>query len=191
LPPTRGRTDRVAAELEDQAAKWLVAASQRKSAGTEDAMTVQLLNGLLQKSQMTPAQFARLIASPQKIMIELERSRQLALGSQREALALAKQAEETAKTGGTFRLACQKVGGSLAENPEGLVCDWQHAVGDPRPRAFGEADALAAQQKGEVAAAEEAFKKRDQYIANAPVLQEKYVRASELGKIVTRLLVSI
>jgi hypothetical protein len=152
-------------------------------------MTLHLLSGILQTSKLTPAQFARLIASPQKIMIELERSRQLALGSQREALALAGQAEVTYQTGSaTFKLACKTVGGSLTEDPiEGPVCHWRHAVGDPRPQAFSESDALKAKYKQEVAASEEALKKRDQYITDAQALQEKYAQASKLGKIVTLL----
>lgn len=188
LQPADGRSDRVAAAIERQATAWLQAATQRTSTGARDETMLRLLKELLDKSGLTPAQFARLIASPQKINSELERLGQHAIDNERDAKALSLQATETSDAGlAAFRLACGEVNGTLVKTPGGLDCQWQHPAGSARPTAFVEADALQAQLNREEAGIRSATEKRDRFMADALSLQEKYVKALSMGRIVTAL----
>lgn len=187
--PSLGRSDRVGAVLEAQAVRWLTAATQRKPTGDKDVLLLEVLNELLKKSGLTPQQFAKLIASPQKIMIELERSRQKALQAEREALALAQQSDDNAAAASSmFRNACGSVAGTLSNDPlKGLVCDWKKTEGAVAPAAFGEAHALEGRANQEDAAAEAAIARRNKLATDAETLEDRYVRAAALGRVVTEL----
>ena len=187
-PQRQGRSDRVEGVLERQATIWLTAARQHKVIGSENLAVVNLVNQELQESGLTPAELATLIASPQKIMMSLERAKQNALRSMQESLAFGQQADETDKLAKTsFKAACSSVGGTLESKAGGIDCHYKRSVNALDSPAFQESDLLVVQANGEDAAAKKAFLQAMQYIQDARNLEEKYAKALQIAKTVTQI----
>jgi hypothetical protein len=187
-PPRRGRSDRVQSVMEQQAAKWLNAAAQHQIIGSENERLVALINRKIQESGLTPSQLAALIASPQKIMISIERQRQLALKSLHDAEALSEQAKETDKVGrASFTAACESAGGTLSNEQSSLNCHWSQKGDIYAQTPFQESTLLHAQLDQEVTASKKAFQVFVDGAKAAEDLEDKYVKASETGKMLTQL----
>lgn len=187
-PPRRGRSDRVQSVMEQQAGKWLNAAAQHQITGSENERLVALINREIQESGLAPSQLAALIASPQKIMISIERQRQLALKSLHDAQALSEQAKETNQVGrASFIAACDSVGGTLSNEQSGLDCHWKRKEDIFAQTPFQESTLLHAQLDQEATASRKAFQVFIDGAKAAEDLEDKYVKASETGKMLTRL----